>query len=360
MTVINPPIWLNDADVNYTADDQRRYIDATMGGRAGIVFPGDLAPSQRPTPDMKVRIAGGRAFIANSLNTMGGMYMVDNGATADFTDVDIDPSDPTPRYDRIIAEVEDEQYAGTQNRWRLHVVKGTPSGTPAEPSLAAFNNYMEICRVLVGANVTTIVNGNLLDRRISSTKGQATALGGKIVTTSTNLPTANLYEGVTAHQTDTNLEVVHNGTAWMGAGAFVAPPPVFYNFGPASADFGLGHVNDVMIAAVIVAPYPLSMFVEASGNGGFGASGVCRGNIRFTNHAGTAILSPGAPYLGGNSGGELTLDVGSPYHSAFHIFGQHDFAAGANCGFRLQHACVAGSNFYLAGTVKVTFVPKVS
>jgi hypothetical protein len=358
MTVINPPVWLNDADVQYTADDQRRFIEAMLGGRAGIVYPGDLAPTQRPTPDMQVRIADGRAFIANSLSTVGGTYLVDNQG---FTDVALDAADTSPRYDRIIAEVRDEQYAGTSNDWRLHVVKGTPAGTPSEPSLAAFNNYIEIARVFVGANVTSITNANIVDRRVFSTKGQAAALGGTIVTQSGSMPTTNLFEGVRVLQTDTNREMVHTGALWAGAGAYAAPPIFYQNFGALEATSGGGFVTPLSVASALVAPYPVRAHIEVHGTVGFGSSAV-RTLMRIVDFGVTVIYSSvgGAGYIGGVSSGEMAVDSPAASLIPFYIDGTADFAAGAAVSCKFQHAVTSGTNSWCAGRVKITFEPRIS
>lgn len=351
MTVINPPVFLNDASVSYTADDVRRLVDALTGGRTGILFPGDLAPTQRPTPDMQVRIAGGRAFIANSLDANAGVYMVDNQGN---TDVTIQASESQPRYDRIIAEVQDAQYSGASNQWRLHVVKGTAAASPTEPSLAAFNNYIEIARITVGASVTSITNASISDRRVSGAKGQAATLGGVIVTTSASRPTTNLYEGLRILETDTNREMVYNGSAWVGAGAYGAPPPQFFsdtlNNGTATTFTAFATHTGILIA-----PYPLTMVVRVAGDWGFNGS---------ANRAHFAIWDESNNYItqgpGLGWGGAVTHDFNSTgLYRQLAAIGKKDYAAGASCGYKLAYA-VNTSNVYVGAGVEVVFIPKVS
>lgn len=356
MTVINPPVWLNSATASYTADDDRRLIEALIGGRTGILFSGDLAPTQRPTPDMQVRIAGGRAFIRNSLDANAGVYMVDNQG---ITDLSIDASTSNPRYDRIIAEVRDQQYSGSSNDWRLHVVKGTAAPTPSEPSLAAFSNYIELARVTVGANVTTITNADILDRRLSSSKGRAAALGGTVVTTSGNLPTDSLTEGLSALTTDDNQDLIHNGSAWVSRGAYSTIPPQYYAFGPFSRDLNTGYGDALSVASAVVAPYPLTMHIEVSGNTGFGAGATNRTAMRITDFGVTVVVGVGN-FLSGPVVSDMAIDTASAMVVGYHMIGKIDFAAGATCAFKFQFACTGGVNAYVSGAAKLTFTPKVS
>jgi hypothetical protein len=63
---------------------------------------------------------------------------------------------------------------------------------------------------------TTITTSNIVDRRTTGTGqfGQAAALGGKIICTSTTRPTAP-FEGLDIYETDTDIEYTYSGSAWV-------------------------------------------------------------------------------------------------------------------------------------------------
>lgn len=183
-------------------------VSATgTGGAHGVVNSGDLAVSQNGTPNMSVNVAAGLAAIRGTEATAQGVYTFYNDATANLSIAAADGSNP--RRDLIIAQVRDSNYSGASLDARLAVVTGTPAGSPADPSLAAYPNALVLARVAVAAAATTVTNANITDLRT-----RAYALGGVVVCTSTTRPSSP-YEGQVIYETDTDKVRAYNGSAWF-------------------------------------------------------------------------------------------------------------------------------------------------
>jgi hypothetical protein len=121
----------------------------------------------------------------------------------------IGAANPTnPRIDRVIAEVLDATFTGSQNLWHLRVVAGTPAGSPvapAEPSTA-----ITLALVSVPANDTTIDNAQITDARPRA------SLGGQI-------PSTQLVTALPASPFD-GQEVVFQTTAMRAL-----TPPIWWH-----------------------------------------------------------------------------------------------------------------------------------
>lgn len=214
MAVMNPPIFLQSQ--LHPADRWRRALRAAMGQRGGVVA-GGLAVSQHAgTPNMSVDVAEGMVAVLGTESTYQGTYLCEaQGVTV----VTIAASDPTnPRRDLIIARVRDTSYSGASDTFALEVVQGTPAASPADPALPTGSCWV-LARVAVAAAASSIVNANVTDFRTGGTGytgqgGAAAALGGVIACTSAVRPTAGLYEGMIAFETDTDRVIMYDGSAW--------------------------------------------------------------------------------------------------------------------------------------------------
>jgi hypothetical protein len=71
LAVQNPPVFLQAG--SHPAEDVRRYTDAQMDGRGGIVSPGDLAVTENGSPNMTVNVAAGRHLGWVSLADLSGV-----------------------------------------------------------------------------------------------------------------------------------------------------------------------------------------------------------------------------------------------------------------------------------------------
>jgi len=172
----------------------------------GIADSASLAVTANGTPNMSVNVAAGRAFIAGTEASLQGTYMVENDATVNKT---ISASDSTnPRWDIVVAKVQDSNYSGATNAWSIAVVTGTPAGSPAEPALPA--NSIKLARVIVTAGATTITSGNIVDYRPRSV-----ALGGTTYCTSNTRPSSP-FVGQEIYESDTykTLQYVGASMTW--------------------------------------------------------------------------------------------------------------------------------------------------
>lgn len=234
MTIQSPPIFLQGG--SHPAEDWRRKFSNDYGQRSGLFTPTDLAVTERGAgANMSVDVAGGACIIANEdAQSNQGAYFGENRGTENLV---VSPSDPTnARWDIVVMQVRDSEYAGADDDVRLFVVEGTPSATPADPTVP--DNCFVLARVVVGATVTSIVDANITDlRRTTSSptlgvnQGQlATAQGGIAVCTSTTRPTDNLYDGLFIFETDTERLIKYDGSAWriIGSdGEWISYTPTF-------------------------------------------------------------------------------------------------------------------------------------
>lgn len=212
MTAQNPPIFIQAG--SHPAEDTRRFIDALVDGRKGIVGPTDFAVTENGTPNMSVNVAGGRAFISGTQATYHGMYFAENRGV---TNLSVTAAHATlARKDLVVAKVEDASYSGGVSTWSLAVVAGTAAGSPTEPAVP--NNALVLAMIDVPAADTAIQNAQITDRRTSTSgQGRASALGGVITCTSTTRPSH--VEGRVIYETDTDKLKTSNGSAWADVGA---------------------------------------------------------------------------------------------------------------------------------------------
>jgi len=171
---MNPPGWLQNAGATHTAAQMRTYTGSVLAGIAGAsgdtLRPlGGLHPdlgtewvvTQAGSPNMTVLVGPGVAAIPGNESNTQGTYFVANDAIVTLT---ITAAHATlPRIDIVVVNVRDQVYSGASNDSQLQVVAGTPAGSPVAPT--APNNSITIAQVLVGAGVTSIINGNITDAR---------------------------------------------------------------------------------------------------------------------------------------------------------------------------------------------------
>ena len=210
MAVESPPVFLQAG--SHGAELVRRALYAQLGLRGGIIQSGDLAVTQNGTPNMTVLVATGQVVVPGTEGTYQGAYICENRGSLSVTIAAADATNP--RYDLIVARVRDAAYSGATNTFAIEAVTGTPAASPAEPTIPA--NSWVLARVTVAALDTTITTADIVDRRTTGTGqfGQASALGGKIICTSTTRPTAP-FEGMEIYETDTDFEYTYSGSAWV-------------------------------------------------------------------------------------------------------------------------------------------------
>lgn len=218
MAEVTPPGFLQNAGNVHTAEILRASYSGLINGvktAAGLVtrggvalgIGGNLQVTQNGAPNMSVNVASGQIYIPGTEGSKQATYSCVNDATKNVT---ITAADGTnPRIDLIVAKVQDTLYSGAVNSWSIVVVTGTPAGSPAVPSQPA--NSIAIGQVLVGAGVTSIVTGNITDRRF-----YMAAAGGVITCPSTDRPaTTNVPPGTIIYESDTTLHRKLVGSSWL-------------------------------------------------------------------------------------------------------------------------------------------------
>lgn len=98
--------------------------------------------------------------------TTQGAYYCYNDNTSGAVNLAISASNPTnPRIDVVGAQVEDAQYSGSNNDWKLVVVTGTAAASPTIPTFPS--NFIPLALVWVPANASSIVSADILDVRVA-------------------------------------------------------------------------------------------------------------------------------------------------------------------------------------------------
>lgn len=216
MTVQNPALYLQAA--NHPAEDFRHLITSAFGDREGVIT-GLGVTEKSGTPDMSVDVAEGSCLVDGTEATYQGLYLCHNRGT---TNLAISASDPTnDRYDLIVAQVEDSDYSGATDAWKLAVVTGTAAATPLFPTVP--DNALVLATVLVQNGVSSIVDADITDIRSASdsdgtttliNKGYASTRSGLIICTNATRPTAGLFEGMQIWETDTDFRFIYDGSDW--------------------------------------------------------------------------------------------------------------------------------------------------
>lgn len=169
MTLFTVPGWLQNAGAVNTAEQMRNYVSAALPGDGqlrsigGVNYmrgDGFTVVENSPT-NMNVRVRSGIAAVPGSEVGNQGCYFAANDATVTLAVTAAHAS--LARIDAVVVRIRDSQYSGALNTVALEVVAGTPSATPAVPTLPA--NSLLLAVVAVGASVTAIVQANITDMR---------------------------------------------------------------------------------------------------------------------------------------------------------------------------------------------------
>lgn len=224
MAIDNPAGWLGNAGATHSAEQMRTYIGSLVGGLGiaasttrtrGAVVPQlgtAMVVTQNGTPNMSVNVGSGVAFLEGTEGAQQGMYAVRAGTVTNLT-IAAAPGAGLNRIDLVVAKVQDSGYSGVTDAWSLAVVTGTAAASPAAP--AAPNNSLILAQVFVGALVTSIVTGNITDKRFF-----LAAAGANVPCTTLTRPTV-LYDGLSIFEYDSNLFSWTDGAAWFPQSQFV-------------------------------------------------------------------------------------------------------------------------------------------
>lgn len=212
--------WGHDGKT-YDGKDMRQLVEAMFYGAPGVVH--GLNVTQQGSPNGTVQVAAGKAIVTASGSGLTGAYHVWNDAA--LTSPAIDPTTTNGRKDRLVLRV-------TSGVPALEVVKGTASGSPAEPSITG-DNYLELALITLPGSTTNITNAMITDRRaIAIARGSFAASSTDAITPAGGAPVR--------YNTDTATAEIWTGSAWVpiaqpGRGWSVITDTV--NGGTATFDF---------------------------------------------------------------------------------------------------------------------------
>lgn len=192
-------------------------VKAKTGLRPSSGSPG--AVTATGTPDANVHVAPFQAIVQDVRGTTGGVYVMTLDATKDINILSTPAHASLARNDLVIAHQSDVFYGDGGSAMLVRQVVGTPSGSPADPSLASFPNNITLARVRVDAGATSIAAAKITDLRPAYT----VALGGVLPVASQTLRNAltGLYEGMTILRTDRDWVEVYDGAAWRVQGTAI-------------------------------------------------------------------------------------------------------------------------------------------
>lgn len=141
---------------------------------------GDLEVTATSPASMSVDVAAGAAWVTGDTNPdLQPTYRVRNDGVVN-KGIAADPSNP--RKVLVVAQIEDQAFAGDERKWTIEVIHGIPAGSPTVPALPA--SALPLAEVHVGAGATSIASGDITDLRTAA----ALALG--VEDTGTEIVTA--------------------------------------------------------------------------------------------------------------------------------------------------------------------------
>lgn len=170
MTEVNPPNWMQGG--SYLAEQDRQFIGAIID-RDGVVVPGALLCTA--VGGMTINIAKGAAFISGTTSPTQGTYHCFNDADKTIDCATADGAND--RLDAVVGVVQDTAYDGSGlNQWQIQIITGTPSGSPALPTLP--DSCQLFGTVLVKAGHTDLTGyASVTDNRVRASILGATPVG---------------------------------------------------------------------------------------------------------------------------------------------------------------------------------------
>lgn len=197
------PVWLQAG--TYTAETDRALVASVFSMGGGVVRSTDCAVTQNGTPNMSVNVAPGFVVVPGTENSLQGSYLCWIDATKNVTIAAANATNP--RIDLIVARVRDAAYSGASNTFAVEAVTGTAAASPAAPATPA--NSIVLAHVSVAAADTTIVTGDITDKRVPSGSCFPT------ITSTSLYPASTEGFGVYRSTNDANEGVeFYSGTAW--------------------------------------------------------------------------------------------------------------------------------------------------
>jgi hypothetical protein len=158
MALRTPPLYLQAG--SHSAENDRLGLYGLVG-TPGVGPLTQLKVSQSATPAMTVSIAAGWAWVLGSATNQG-LYSVYNDAAYTLGPLNTAPTSNT-RIDLVCVTIRDSAYSGSSNDVIFQIITGTAAASPVAPTLPT--SSLSLATILVGTNVTTIVNANITDTR---------------------------------------------------------------------------------------------------------------------------------------------------------------------------------------------------
>lgn len=254
------------------------FVAAGGTGSGGVARSGDLAVGQRGAgANMSVDVSLGAALVGANSGATG--YSATAGSWFGFNDatlnIPITAADATnARIDLVGIAFRDAEYAGATNDCQLTVITGTAAGVPAEPSIpATYHGWVTLARVDVAALATTVVTGNITDRR-----KRMTALGGVIpVGSAADLAAiTSPWESMCAVDMANDIAYVYDGAAFVPWGQYGRAWSVI-------TDTLLGGTGAIQFASIPQTFTHLSLMLSLRASGAVGSDAAL---IRFNADSG--------------------------------------------------------------------------
>lgn len=182
-------------------------VDALQGLRPGAGDPGKVAATG--TPGINVTVNSFQGLLTATRGAGG--YIITEPAQLTVPILNVPADGSNQRNDLILYRQYDTYYSDGATQSGVIRVQGTPSGTPADPSLAAYPDYMLLARVRVTAGATTVTNAMIDDLRPPWVVG----VGGVMpIRNLTERATLSHWAGRSIYRIDKGWEEFSDGTAW--------------------------------------------------------------------------------------------------------------------------------------------------
>jgi len=198
--------WGHDGGT-YTGKHMRQLLDDTFD-LPGVVRPTDFLVEQQAVANGTVKVASGGVVITAAGSGLYGKYHFPNDASVN---VSINPTSSNGRKDLLIARVNSS--TGVPS---LHVVEGTPAGSPLEPTITE-DNYEQLALITLPGSTTDITSGMVTDRRRPAFRG-----GWGYGTTAMRNRITGMFEGARFQTTDDDRLWIWDSTsaAWLPLGYY--------------------------------------------------------------------------------------------------------------------------------------------
>ena len=167
---------------SYGASDFR-LPSSSLIAQNGVVGTSDMQVTA-PSSGLSVNIATGQAWVQGTQSPFQGSYYVYNDATYSLPIGAANASNP--RIDLIGIQIIDAAYGGGTSSTAFVDIQGVPAPTPSAPSAPA--NFLTLAQVTVPAGATSIISGDIADKRFQFLTSLASGVYQPILRVQQNAP----------------------------------------------------------------------------------------------------------------------------------------------------------------------------